>query len=156
MGRNHAQARGELAGMVAHCDFFEQESITVDGGRLRPIWLCNCRAAGRSSWMPRPFWPAIWTHMKPRPRNCVSKACAVMPHKSGRDGRVEPESLLESVCAGAEFVVLFLPANSSLALRSSTIHGSLRMDSFEVWSLPLPQRSWRSYGQSAMGGGRSN
>jgi DNA recombination protein RmuC len=26
----------ELAGMVAHCDFFEQESITVDGGRLRP------------------------------------------------------------------------------------------------------------------------
>ena len=26
----------ELAGMVAHCDFFEQESITVDGSRLRP------------------------------------------------------------------------------------------------------------------------
>jgi DNA recombination protein RmuC len=26
----------ELAGMVAHCDFFEQESVTVDGGRLRP------------------------------------------------------------------------------------------------------------------------
>ena len=26
----------ELAGMMAHCDFFEQESITVDGGRLRP------------------------------------------------------------------------------------------------------------------------
>jgi DNA recombination protein RmuC len=26
----------ELAGMVAHCDFFEQESIAVDGGRLRP------------------------------------------------------------------------------------------------------------------------
>lgn len=26
----------ELAGMVTHCDFFEQESITVDGGRLRP------------------------------------------------------------------------------------------------------------------------
>lgn len=26
----------ELSGMVAHCDFFEQESITVDGGRLRP------------------------------------------------------------------------------------------------------------------------
>ena len=26
----------ELAGMVVHCDFFEQESITVDGGRLRP------------------------------------------------------------------------------------------------------------------------
>ncbi|HEY6263041.1 MAG TPA: DNA recombination protein RmuC [Nitrospiraceae bacterium] len=26
----------ELAGMVAHCDFYEQESITVDGGRLRP------------------------------------------------------------------------------------------------------------------------
>jgi DNA recombination protein RmuC len=26
----------ELAGMVAHCDFFEQESITVDGERLRP------------------------------------------------------------------------------------------------------------------------
>jgi DNA recombination protein RmuC len=26
----------ELAGMVAHCDFFEQESIMVDGGRLRP------------------------------------------------------------------------------------------------------------------------
>lgn len=26
----------ELSGMVAHCDFFEQESITVDGSRLRP------------------------------------------------------------------------------------------------------------------------
>ena len=26
----------ELSGMVAHCDFFEQESITVEGGRLRP------------------------------------------------------------------------------------------------------------------------
>lgn len=26
----------ELAGMVAHCDFMEQESITVDDGRLRP------------------------------------------------------------------------------------------------------------------------
>ncbi|THJ20743.1 MAG: DNA recombination protein RmuC [Nitrospira sp. CG24E] len=26
----------ELAGMVAHCDFFEQESITVDNERLRP------------------------------------------------------------------------------------------------------------------------
>ena len=26
----------ELAGMVAHCDFFEQESVMVDGGRLRP------------------------------------------------------------------------------------------------------------------------
>jgi len=26
----------ELAGMVAHCDFYEQESITIDEGRLRP------------------------------------------------------------------------------------------------------------------------
>jgi DNA recombination protein RmuC len=26
----------ELAGMVTHCDFFEQESITVEEGRLRP------------------------------------------------------------------------------------------------------------------------
>jgi len=26
----------ELAGMVTHCDFFEQESITVEGSRLRP------------------------------------------------------------------------------------------------------------------------
>jgi DNA recombination protein RmuC len=26
----------ELAGMVAHCDFFEQESIAIDEGRLRP------------------------------------------------------------------------------------------------------------------------
>ena len=26
----------ELSGMVAHCDFFEQESVTVDGSRLRP------------------------------------------------------------------------------------------------------------------------
>jgi DNA recombination protein RmuC len=26
----------ELAGMVAHCDFVEQESVTVDEGRLRP------------------------------------------------------------------------------------------------------------------------
>jgi DNA recombination protein RmuC len=26
----------ELAGMVAHCDFFEQESVTVGEGRLRP------------------------------------------------------------------------------------------------------------------------
>ena len=26
----------ELAGMVAHCDFFEQESVTAEDGRLRP------------------------------------------------------------------------------------------------------------------------
>ncbi|HEY7534003.1 MAG TPA: DNA recombination protein RmuC [Nitrospiraceae bacterium] len=26
----------ELSGMVAHCDFIEQESVTVDDGRLRP------------------------------------------------------------------------------------------------------------------------
>jgi len=26
----------ELAGMVAHCDFYEQESVTIDEGRLRP------------------------------------------------------------------------------------------------------------------------
>jgi DNA recombination protein RmuC len=26
----------ELAGMVAHCDFVEQESVTIDEGRLRP------------------------------------------------------------------------------------------------------------------------
>jgi len=26
----------ELAGMVAHCDFYEQESITIDEGRFRP------------------------------------------------------------------------------------------------------------------------
>ena len=26
----------ELAGMIAHCDFFEQETVTTDDGRLRP------------------------------------------------------------------------------------------------------------------------
>jgi DNA recombination protein RmuC len=31
----------ELAGMVAHCDFVEQESVTIDEGRLRPDMIVH-------------------------------------------------------------------------------------------------------------------
>jgi len=35
-GRDDAQALGELAGMVEHCDFYEQEHTDTDAGRMRP------------------------------------------------------------------------------------------------------------------------
>ena len=43
----------ELAGMIAYCDFYEQQQETSDESRLRPDLLSAFQAGGRSLSMPR-------------------------------------------------------------------------------------------------------
>ena len=74
----------ELAGMVAHCDFFEQESVTVDGGRLRPDMVVQLPGGRQIIVDAKTVLAGYLDAHEASTRNSVSKGCAVMPPKCGR------------------------------------------------------------------------
>ncbi len=45
-GEIHLRRTAELAGLAKHCDFVEQESVAVEGGRLRPDMIVHLPGKG--------------------------------------------------------------------------------------------------------------
>jgi DNA recombination protein RmuC len=69
----------ELAGMVDHCDFVEQLSVTGDDGRLRPDMVVQLPGGRQIIVDAKPFCRPISTPMRRRMRRNRPKPCAAMP-----------------------------------------------------------------------------
>jgi len=54
----------EMAGMLEHCDFYEQQSVAAEGGPLRPTYLFACPARRMLSWTPRHLSPPSSKHWR--------------------------------------------------------------------------------------------
>lgn len=100
----------ELAGMLAHCDFFEQQSIDTESGRLRPdliIKLPGNRHVIVDSKVPLSGYLAALESSDDATRTLKLQehARAVKTHILALSRKGYAEQLRDS----AEFVVLFLP-----------------------------------------------
>jgi len=85
LGRNPAQTRGRVAGMVEHCDFVQQETLETPDGRLRPDLIVSLPNGhhvvvdAKVRW--KPTWPR-W--MRPPTRSFDASICAGTPTKCAR------------------------------------------------------------------------
>lgn len=100
----------ELAGMLAHCDFYEQQSIDTEEGRLRPdliIKLPGKRHVIVDSKVPLSGYLAALeaTDEATRALKLQEHARAVKAHITALSRKGYAEELRDS----AQFVVLFLP-----------------------------------------------
>ncbi len=106
----------ELAGMSAHCDFVEQESVTTDEGRLRPDMVVKL-PAGREvvvdSKVPLGgFLEALEAKTDEEREVALAKhARQVNQHIT----KLASKEYWDQFTAAAEFVVLFIPNDSFLA-----------------------------------------
>ncbi len=100
----------ELAGMLAHCDFREQQSIDTDEGRLRPdliIHLPRGRSVIVDSKVPLAGYLAAL-----EARDDASRSLRLQEHAKAVKGHIAALSrkgYAAEVRGSAEFVVLFLP-----------------------------------------------
>lgn len=106
----------ELAGMSPHCDFVEQESVTTEGGRLRPDMVVKL-PAGREvvvdSKVPLGgFLEALEAKTDEEREAALAKhASQVNQHVA----KLASKEYWEQFPAAPEFVVLFIPNDSFLA-----------------------------------------
>jgi DNA recombination protein RmuC len=106
----------ELAGMSANCDFFEQESVSTDTGRLRPDMIVKL-PAGRDvvvdSKVPlSAFLESLEAHTDEDREAALSRHVGqVKRHIS----QLASKEYWDQFPAAPEFVVLFIPNDSFLA-----------------------------------------
>jgi DNA recombination protein RmuC len=106
----------ELAGMSANCDFFEQESVSTDTGRLRPDMIVKL-PAGRDvvvdSKVPlSAFLESLEAHTDEDREAALSRHVSqVKRHIS----QLASKEYWDQFPAAPEFVVLFIPNDSFLA-----------------------------------------
>ena len=106
----------EYAGMVEHCDYVTQATVSTDDGTCAPISSCASRAGSTSSSTRRRRSPRISTPSRPRTRQSVERHFAdharqVREHiGEARPPRVTGGSSIHR----PDFVVMFLPDESYL------------------------------------------
>jgi DNA recombination protein RmuC len=105
----------ELAGMVAHCDFVEQESVAVDDGRLRPDMIVRL-PGGRQIIVDAKTVLAGYLEAHEAPTE-ERRAEALRRHAAQVRARMDELSLKaywSQFEQAPEFVVLFLPGEQFL------------------------------------------
>ena len=106
----------ELAGMSAHCDFVEQESVTTEGGRLRPDMIVKLPAGRQvvvdSKVSLEGFIQALEAKTDPeREAALVRHAAQISQHVA----KLAQKEYWDQFSSTPEFVVLFIPNDSFLA-----------------------------------------
>ncbi len=111
----------ELAGMTAHCDFIEQETVMSSEGRLRPDMVVRM-PAGRDvivdSKVPLAgFMEALESHTDETRSAAWAKHAK---HVADHVGRLSAKEYWSQFSTSPEFVVLFIPNDSFLAAAAET------------------------------------
>ena len=131
LGRAHASARGELAGMSEHCDFTEQAQVSGEHGALRPDLIVR---------MPEARSIVVDAKTRSTPTSTRSEAqdddarrAALRRHAQQVEQRVRElgaKSYWEQFEQSPEFAVLFLPGDqflsAALAERPDLIDSALK------------------------------
>ncbi|HLI30267.1 MAG TPA: DNA recombination protein RmuC, partial [Terriglobia bacterium] len=103
----------ELAGMVEHCDFVEQESFTTEAGRLRPDMIVNLPGGRRIAVDAKAsllaFQDALSaTDDEERAKRLLQHSQSVRAYMNELAGKAYEDLLKQNL----EMVVLFLPGES--------------------------------------------
>ncbi len=104
----------ELAGMSAHCDFTEQETITTESGRQRPDMIVNLPGNRRIAVDAKVPLQAFLDAIDPE-KSDEEKAAALAAHGElvrGHMNQLAERKYWEQVGPELELVVLFLPGES--------------------------------------------
>jgi len=106
----------ELAGMSEHCDYVEQESVEVEGGRRRPDMIVNLPAGRQVVIDAKCSLDAYLSAVEASDEN-VRKAGLTRHCQQLRDhmNALAQKSYWDQFAAAPEFVVMFIPGESFLA-----------------------------------------
>jgi len=106
----------ELAGMSEHCDYVEQESVEVEGGRRRPDMIVNLPAGRQVVIDAKCSLDAYLSAVEASDEN-VRKAGITRHCQQLRDhmNALAQKSYWDQFAAAPEFVVMFIPGESFLA-----------------------------------------
>ena len=106
----------ELAGMVEHCDFDEQESFTVESGKQRPDMIVNLPGGRRipvDSKVPlEAFLNAVSASTEEERRNYLAQHCRLV---RGHMDRLAKQAYSDLFTTAPDLVFMFLPGESFLS-----------------------------------------
>jgi len=103
----------EMAGMLAHCDFVEQISVTTETGRLRPDLLVNLPGGKQIVVDAKAPLAAYLEAMEaPDDETRLRKLTAHAGHIRSHIESLTKKAYWEQFAQAPEFVVLFLPGES--------------------------------------------
>jgi len=103
----------EMAGMLAHCDFVEQSSVTTETGRLRPDLVVNLPGGRQIVVDAKAPLAAYLEAMEARDEATRSgKLLAHAGHIRAHIDALSKKAYWEQFAHAPEFVVLFLPGES--------------------------------------------
>jgi len=109
----------ELVGMIEHCDFTEQTSITTEGALLRPdmiVHLPNQRQVVVDAKAPSLWWEDYLQADKAESEDLRETALNLLAkHIREHSRKLAAKSYWSSLSDATEFVVLFLPGEPLLA-----------------------------------------